>query len=803
MKLAPAVTFVALCSLALAACLQGGAPLSPPASTAEDAGLQDDAPEAADSVVTLDSSPSAADVGPDVIEEPAPELLDLAALVDPFLGTDGPGNVIPGALVPHGMIRASPDTESGFGSIDAYEHGDPRIEGFTHTHLEGPGGSQNGYSQLLLMPTTGPLEAALADLPSTFSSDTEEASPGYYAVTLEDYQVRVELTAAARAAVHRYTFLEAADAARLHLDLAHCNGAGIEAHAEVDDAHRIEGWATYELHPVLSLVLEGTGLTTLYFVLELDAPIAAHGFTGGTPDDPAGDAATGAGLGVWLDLGAAQAGDVREARVGISWIDEAQARANLDADVTGLTFDEVRAAARAAWNQRLHRVVVEGGTEEQRTSFYTALYHSMFQPADHTEAGGRFHSAADGPGEVFEDAAHRFYTDDWCMWDTFRTSHPLATLLEPETRADVMASMLHLYEQGGWLPKCTWHASGYSRVMTGHHAVSILADTAVKGVGDLDLELAFAAAWKHAVSDVPDDPGADGLCGYFNLGTVPSYLDLGYVPHECDATQAASMTLEYAYDDWCIAQLADLAGYPNQRDDLLARSASWKHHLNPAHGFMQGRWADGSWVEPFDPADGSDANSFVEATSWIFTFSVPHDVPGLVDALGGAEAFVARLDAYFAEGHHDMSNQPGFHIPFLYNRAGAPAKAQERVRQLVSEHFGAGRDGLPGNDDAGSTSAWLVWAAMGLYPINPGEPRYEIVTPLFARAEILLDAAYYPGGVFLVETVGSPALLPYVQAATLDGEPLDRAWLSHAEIAAGGTLELTLGEEPSSWGADR
>ncbi len=753
-----------------------------------------------------------AEIDPEIDAEIDPEIdppidLDLVQWVDPMIGTDGPGNVIPGALVPHGMVRASPDTESGPGSIDAYEHGDPRIEGFTHTNLEGPGGSNNGTSQLLVVPTDGPLDDVLADTPSAFSHDSEEASPGYYAVTLEDYGVRAELTAGARAAVHRYTWGAASGEARVLVDLAHSNGQAVDAAATVVDAQTVEGWATFNLHPLLEVVMgsdEPTGEATLYFVMSVDTPSSEHGFFKGSSAIDAADGddeVAGTGVGLWLGFEVA-ADQAVEVRVGISYVSVAQAWVNLDADVGELSFEGVRDAASAAWNARLNRVQIEGGTDARRRTFYTALYHAMFQPSDHTEAGGVYHLAADGVGEVFESDSRRFFTEDWCMWDTYRTSHPLATLVEPETRDDVVWSMIRHYEQGGWLPKCTWHASGYSRVMIGHHAVSIIADAAVKGlVSEELLDLAWEATWKHAISDNPN-PGEDtGLCGYFNLGTQPDYIALGWVPSACDSTQSVSMTLEYAFDDWASAHLAEWVGESDAQQTLLERAQNWKNHWNPDVGWMQGRRADGSWVEPFDPGDWSDDNDFAEATSWIYSFFVPHDVSGLIEVMGGPAAFVERLDSFFDDGHYDPSNQPSFHIPFLYNDGGAPAKAQAKVREVLDTEYGDGVGGLPGNDDAGSTSAWYVLGALGLYPVAPGGPPvYHLVAPRFDRATIRLPGQHYDGGAFVIEAIDQADDHPFVQSATLNGEPFDRLVLTHDEIVAGGTLSLVLGPEPSTWG---
>jgi len=718
---------------------------------------------------------------------------DLVRHVDPMIGTLGPGNVIPGALVPHGMVRLSPATREEQGSIDAYEHERDRIDGFSHTHLEGPGGSVNGYSQILFTPSVGVVKTTPEDYASSFSHDTEEASPGYYAVTLEDHGIRAEVTAAPRAGYHRYTF-PAAERANVLIDLGYCRGDTRGGAVEILDERTVRGHGYYTLHPLIEMLFPAgetsTSLLAVYFHAEFDRPFEEYGtWTAAGPVTGSGTE-SGPGIGAWVTF-ETSADQVVRAKVGISFIDAQQARRNLEVDIGERSFDQVGEDASAAWNTLLNRVQVEGGADEELTAFYTALYHSLFQPADSTEADGLFHQAADGIGGTYEAEGWRYFTDDWCMWDTFRTSHPLGTIVEPEIRADVVRSLLHWYEVGGWLPKCTWHATGYSRVMIGNPAVPIIADALSKGLDDFDHELAWQAVRKAGTEDTP--LGAfQGVCGYPNLGTLPEYVEQGWVSHECDTSQSVSLTLEYAHDDWCTARIADALGHSDDAALFMERSGSWKNHWNPAVGFMQGRHEDGSWVEPFDPADTEGLNNdFCEASSWIYTWFVPHDVQGLVSAMGGAEEFMAKLDAYFDGGHHDPTNQPGFHTPFLYNFAGAPGKAGQRVRALMAEEFGTGPGGLPGNDDAGAMSAWYVLAAMGLYPVCPGDPAYQLVPPLFERTTIHLHPAFYPGGTFTIERAGAG---DRIAAASLNGEPLDRTWITHDEVAGGGTLSLTLEE---------
>ena len=726
-----------------------------------------------------------------------PGEVDLTRHVDPFIGTSGAGNAIPGALLPHGMVRLSPDSVVEPGSIDAYEHDSDRIEGFTHLHLEGPGGSANGYNQIRVMPAMGSFD--LADLSAAFSHDDEEAAPGYYAVTL-DSGVRVELTATAHAGVHRYTF--PAGEASLVLDLGSSNGLSRGGSVEIVGDRALRGVGQYIVHPLVSSLLTdlvgSTGESEVYFYTEVSRPFTRFGtWQQAKPPvaSPSSREASGVGIGAWVGFDSSD-GEAVELRIGISMIGTAEARNNLEAEVGATSFADLRAAADDAWNAKLNRIQIEG-SDDITTTFYTALYHSMFQPANYTEASGRFAVSSSGERRVLDGGGRPFYTDDWCMWDTYRTSHPLGTVTEPEIRGDIVRSLLTIYEQGGWLPKCTWNATGYSRVMTGNHGIAIIADAWTKGLDDFDQALAWQAMSKTSTQQ--SDGVLDGTCGYFDLGTPPEYLEQGYVGFECDPSQAASMTLELAFDDACMAAVAGSRGDQDALDAYSSRAQSFRNHFDPTTGFMRPRTRDGSWLEPFDPASTESFNGFVEASAWIFTFFVPHDVPALIELIGGNEAFVARLDQFFADGHFDPSNQPSFHIPWLYNYAGAPHKTQERVRQIFKSAFHTGPGGLPGNDDAGSTSAWYVLAALGLYPVAPGSGVLQLSTPLVERAVIHLHPAFYDGGAFVIEVEDQAPDNDYIQSASLDGAPLGRTYITHEELVRGGVLRFVLGPEPSSW----
>ena len=766
-----------LASLAAAACGSGGE------TDAGDAGDAND--------MTCPAAPDYTPPSPFV----PPGTTDLVRYVDPLIGTGGSGNVIPGALVPHGMVRVSPSTNSEGGSVSAYNYADTRIEGFTHTNLEGPGGSANGYSEILVMPGVG--EPNVEDPSSAFSHDDEQAEPGYYRVRLAEPGVEAELTASSHAAVHRYTF-PARDDGWVLIDLGNTLGLSEGGSIEVVGDRVMRGVGNYQVNVWLSLIFgyrDPTGRASVYFYAEFNRPFTRFGTYAPTGRSDGARTAEGKEIGAWVGFDAST-DPVVEVRVGISMISTEQARRNLAAEIGDASFETVRERARAAWNDKLNRVLVVAD-EPVLTLFYTALYHSLFQPADYAEAGGCFAVATSGRPVPHAGGGRPYYTDDWCMWDTYRTLHPLGTLIEPEIRGDIVRSMLAMAEDGGWLEKCSWHAAGYSRVMTGNPQIAIIADAWLKGLDDFDTTFAWETMLKTSTEEI--EPFYDGLCGYFGLGTPPEYIASGYVGHECDNTQAASMTLEIAYADFCMAEVAARTGRTADEAVFRARAQNFRNQWNPAHGFMQSRHRNGEWVEPFDPAN-RDGSGFVESTPWIFSFFVPHDVPALVELMGGEAAFIDRLDQFYAEGHDDMGNEPGFHIPWLYNYVGQPAKTQEQVRRLIAAHFSTGPDGLPGNDDSGAMSAWLVLAALGLYPVSPGTPIYQLSTPLVREATLYLHPDYYAGTSFTIETEGDPGDL-YIQSATLDGTPLDRPNLTHDELAAGGTLHLVLGPAPSAWGA--
>ena len=727
---------------------------------------------------------------------PAPEFRELVQLVDPMIGTDGSGNSVPGAQVPHGVVKLSPDSVQEVGLMEYEWDEDGRLFGFSHTHLQGPGGSGYGYNQLLVMPVTGRRGDVEGDLSSAFDHASETARPGYYGVTLEDYGVDAELTATRLAGLHRYTFPAEAEA-EVRLDLSHTGGKCVAASVTFEPPTGLSGEVTYHVFPLYANWLVDdwgiTGQRTVYFQAEFSEPYEYHDTW--TDAGHMADSMTAEGEVVGAIAGFTSGPDSPVLlKLGLSFISSEQARANLESEIPGWGFDAIVAQSEALWNLALNQIVVDGPLADLEI-FYSAFYRTMFEPVDYTE-GARAWVGPGGPGEVVELTGDRFYADDWCLWDTFRTSHPLRTLVEPAMCADVASSFLRIYDQGGWLPKCPWQATGYSRMMIGNHAIPVLADFIVKGLDGFDVAKAFEAMKKSQIEESIDPADWPGMCGYVNLGTPPEYLSKGYVSQECDETQSVSMTLEYAFDDWCLAQVAELLGEVADAAAFNKRAGNYVHHWDEATGFLRPRMKNGSWLTPFDPLS---EDGFCEADAWKYLWFVPHDVPGLVALMGGAEVFAARLDEFFAGGHYTADNQPDFHVPYLYNYVGQAWRTQELVTGLVRTEFGAGPKGLPGNDDAGSTSAWYLFGAMGFYPVAPASGRYQLTSPIFDRVVLRLHETLHGGEAFVIEANDRSAENIYIQSATLNGDPLNRTWLTHDQMKRGGTLVFQMGSEPGDW----
>jgi predicted alpha-1,2-mannosidase len=707
-----------------------------------------------------------------------------ARFVDPFLGAAGGGNVFPGPAMPFGEIKPGPDMDNGPGhDANAGWSETGYIRGFSQTHVSGTGGGAR-YGNILVTATTG--QPAPTD--SESPRENEHGSAGYYAVKLSRYGIGVEITAARRAAIYRFRFPQS-QRANLLIDVSH---------------YLVSGLRTQENQiPVSSTVhifspTEITGSTsvkggwnkqpvpyTVYFYAETDTPADSTGTWLGSRLNAGSREASGTpttAAGAWLSY-SPESGRTVQMKIGISFISVDQARRNLAAEIPGFDFDAVHAAAVAAWNQALSPIDIEGETPEQAQIFYTALYHTMLMPSDRTGENPLWHST------------EPYYDDYYAIWDIFRTSGPLLTLIAPERETSIVRALVDLYRHEGWLPDA--RSGNYNgRTQGGSNAEFMLTDAYVKGLPGIDWKTALAAEI-HDAEVSPADHLKEGR------GGLDDWHKLGYVSIE-GSDRSGSVAMEYAADDFEIALLAKNIGSSADYEKYLKRSANWENLWDASFtdggftGFIRTRHRDGTWLSPFTAMDhctwGGD--TFYEGNSWTYSFFVPQNVAGLIGKMGGPETFVRRLDAFFAvPGRYDVGNEPGFLTPYLYNWAGRPDKTAEHVRAIIAASYHSGMRGLPGNDDSGAMSSWYIFGQMGIFP-NAGQTVYLIGSPAYSRTILHLAG----GKDFIIEARKLSAKNIYVIAATLDGQPLDRAWLRHSEIIAGGRLVLTMSSTPGNWG---
>lgn len=702
--------------------------------------------------------------------------------VDPFIGTDGPGHTFPGATLPFGMVQLSPDTRlTGWEGCSGYHYSDNIIYGFSHTHLSGTGISD--YGDILFMPTAGPLylNALAGDDPtggyaSRFSHRNETARPGYYSVRLDDENIFVELTATKRVGLHRYIY-PANQSANLILDLTHRDKV-LDSYLRIVDGTRLEGYRRSEGWARNQIV---------YFAAEFSEPFISSGIA---LDDKLSEGLKEArGLNV-KSFYRFRPGASIMLKVAISAVSTEGARKNLAAELDHWDFDRVKAEADIAWERELNKIQVTGGSAGQLKTFYTALYHALIAPNLFMDVDGQY------LGRDFQIHKAQGFTNYtvFSLWDTFRATHPLYTIIDQKRTVDFIDTFLVQYEQGGRLP--VWElAANETDTMIGYHAVPVIADAAVKGIKGFDLEKAFAAM-KHSAN-----------LKHFGL---EHYVTRGYISLE-DERESVSKTLEYAYDDWCIAMVARLLGREEDYRDCLRRAQYYKNVFDSETGFMRPRH-NGGWLTPFDPRE-VDFN-FTEANSWQYSFFVPQDISGLIQLLGGKEKFARKLDDLFnAEsettgrhqaditgliGQYAHGNEPSHHMAYLYNYVGQPWKTQERVRQIMDQFYLPEPDGLIGNEDCGQLSAWYVLSAAGFYPVTPGSTIYAIGTPLFPGLKFNLEN----GRTFTIRARQTAPRNIYIQSASLNGKPYRKSYLLHEDLMKGGELVFVMGSRPNpDWGS--
>ena len=700
---------------------------------------------------------------------------DYTQYVNPFIGTDFTGNTYPGAQVPFGMVQLSPDNGlPGWDRISGYFYPDSTIAGFSHTHLSGTGAGD--LYDISFMPVTRPYKEAPAPLGiySSFSHNEEAASAGYYRVLLKDYNINVELTATERCGIQRYTFPKAESSVFLNLKKAMNWDFTTDSYIEVLDSVTIrgyrfsDGWAkdqhvyfkTRFSKPFVACHMDTTAINTKEKGRIGTAYIARFDFNTEKDEEIL---VTTAISGVSMD-GAAQ---------------------NLQAEAPKNDFDLYHRQAVANWNKQLSKIEVKSPVTDDLVNFYTAMYHSMLAPTIYSDVDNSYY----GPDKT----AHK--TDGWVnystfsLWDTYRAAHPLFTYTQPERANDMVKSFLAFYEQNGRLP--VWNFYGVETdMMIGYHSIPVIVDAYLKGIGSFDAERALAAC--VATANIDD---------YRGIGL---YKKLGYVPS--DEHWSLSKTLEYAYDDYCIARMAEKMGKKELADEFYKRSQNYRNAYNPVTSFMQPRNKKGEFASNFSPDDYTE--DICESNGWQYFWSVPQDLDGLISLVGGKERFTQKLDSMFTYvphtdeelpifstgmiGQYAHGNEPSHHVIYLYNKVGQPWKAQQYVAEVLHELYKNDPAGLCGNEDCGQMSAWYVFSAMGFYPVDPVSGQYEIGTPLFPEVKMHLNN----GKVF---TILAPAVSHeniYIQSVKLNGKPYDKSYITHEQIMNGDTFEFEMGNKP-------
>mgnify|MGYP000853119735 CR=1 FL=1 len=753
-----------------------------------------------------------ADLPADMATETGPGLDDppYTRWVNPFIGTGGAltnvGSALPGATAPFGLVKASPDTKTSngiatFQHCSGYHYEDDLVYAFTHNHLHGTGVPDYGNIGLMPVSEMTVEKTARWGLEAPFTHEGEVAEPGYFATTLIDPRVRVELTATTRCAHHRYTFLDGSTGT-IALDpttaaaTGRCTGGQL---AIVPGARTVEG------HGRNVGDFSGRyGGFDVYFTIRFDRPFASHGtWLDGVLTEESTSAATekdtGANFGAWFRFDTATDPAV-EVQVCLSYVDLDGARNNAAIEMPGFDFEGVRSATREAWEAELSRIEVRGGTADEKVNFYTALYHVMQMPTIWSDADGRFRSF-DRENPVPHHADGWTYYTDMSLWDTFRTTHPLYTLVWPDRQRDMLRSLAMMMSTGGWSPMWPM-GSGETNCMIGQHSATVVADTVLKGLADLDVGDGWTGvldAMYEVLKRNADGPST-GEGSYGSRDCIEEYLEKGYCPAESAGYGSVAMTLEYAFNDYCLAELAHTMGRADDEARWRHRAGNWKNLWDEDSGFFRARDAEGNLAPGgFVPTEWSlGSGPYIEGDAWQWLWFVPHDETGLRRTLGGDEVFLQRLGLFmenaieefefeFPSNYFFMGNEPDIHAPFLAIRAGRPDLAQRWSRWILDANFRNTYDGLIGNDDAGTLAAWYVFSAVGLAPW-PCFPGYYVTAPIFDHAVLHL-----PGGDMVVEAPGATGVRDTtIAGATFNGQPLATMWLDHETVAKGGTLSLPL-----------
>ncbi|MBK9155099.1 MAG: GH92 family glycosyl hydrolase [Chloracidobacterium sp.] len=772
--------------------------------------------------------------------QPSAQLSGYIRYVNPLIGTQKMGHTFPGATVPFGSVQLSPDTDQqphnvgGVYNKDSYkycagyQYDDREIVGFSHTHFSGTGHSDLG--DFLIMPTVGPLQLEpgkkgdpASGFRSAFSHANETAEAGYYKVKLDDHNILAEMTATTRVGFHQYTFMGNPVAAAPGSDKTS------DAHIILDLMHGIYNYEDKNVWTFVRVENDRTVVgyrqtngwartRTVYFAMEFSKPFKSYGFRNFAKVDYQGfwrkfdqtrnfPEAAGKQIRGYFDFDVA-AGDKVQIKFAISPVSTAGAIANLRVEIPHWDFDRVKREAQGQWNRELSKIAVTTIDEGEMTNFYTALYHALLTPTVYMDTDGRYkgidqnvHSvgspgfsrpmrSAEPAGAGTPNFTH--YTT-FSLWDTYRALHPLLNLIQPARNRDMVRSMLAHYDQSVHKMLPVWsHYANENWCMIGYHSVSVIADAIVTG----NLTGAEAIRALDASAQTARTKYYDGL---------EWYMSLGYVPDDKN-TYSVSKTLEYAYDDWAIAQAAKKLGRSDLHAEFIKRSENWRNHFDPSTGFMRPKTSDGKFREKFDPLSTS-GQGFIEGNAWNYSLYVPHDPEGMIETMGGNRAFSQRLDRlftmdlpdeFFAEteditregiiGGYVHGNEPAHHVPYLYAWTGDSWKTQERVRMILKDQYRPTPDGLGGNDDCGQMSAWYLFSALGFYPVAPGSAQYIIGSPVVRTAVLRFEN----GKTLTIEAQNQGEKNVYVRGVTLNGRPLNRDYLTYDEIHNGGKIVFTM-----------
>ncbi|RHI08131.1 glycoside hydrolase family 92 protein [Bacteroides sp. AM16-24] len=716
--------------------------------------------------------------------------------VNVFIGTGGHGHTFPGATLPHGMVQLSPDTRLfGWDACSGYYYDDTSIMGFSHTHLSGTG--IGDYGDILFMPVVGekPLIAGTAENPdegyrSRFSHEQESARPGYYQVLLQDDSINVELTATLRAGLHRYTYPKASDA-RLIVDME----PTIHGHQHPVTQIRVVNDSTIA---GMKYTVGWAKRHYVYFYAVFSSPFDYKLYSGTEYQSDSTSVTVNTAKAVIRFKNLPVDGRVL-AKVGISSVDEEGARLNVEAEIPNWNFEGVMKEANTVWNEALGKIDIETSDNDSRTVFYTSLYHAFIQPSLASDVDGRYRTMGH---EIKQDASYTNYTV-FSLWDTFRAAHPLYTIVTPEQNQAFIRSLLRKYDEGGILPK--WElASNETGTMIGYHAVSVIADAMMKKQCDFDVKKALEACIRSSVYDTTGvTPMMDRqiLNGKLMPVSIKYKNELGYIP--CDKVGGSvSQGLEFAYNDWLIAQMMKEHNRKDLYDKYMELSRNYRNYFDPETKLMRGRLTDGSWITPFDPASVQRPSNYVEGNAWQWAWFVPQDVEGLMELVGGQKSFEAHLDTLFTTsseltgdpnaaadvtgmiGQYAHGNEPSHHIPYLYNYAGAPRKTQALVDHILRTLYHNDPNGLSGNEDVGQMSAWYALSVMGFYSFCPGRPVYEIGRPMFDKVTIHLSN----GKDFIIQAKNNSVENKYIRSMKLNGEKLAEPRFSHFDLMKGGEL---------------